>query len=199
MDGIDRIIDRIKSDAETESATAIASAEREAEETVKRFEEDAAKQAEEMMRSGAAQAEERLQRLSGVAGLEAGKNLLAAKQEMIDAAFTRAGELIADYDKEEYIAFLSALAVRYSRTGFERVLLSENDRERCGEEVLQSANALLVSSGRPGALSLSGEAAKIGGGLILRDGELEINCSIEAILHFMRDRVSGEIAGILFG
>ena len=198
MDGIDRITDRIKSDAETESSAALASAKREAKETVKHFEEEAARQVKEMVSHGAAEANERLKRLEGIAELEVGRNFLTVKQNMIDAAFDRVAEAIAAYPRDEYIEFLARLAVRHVRAGTEQVLLSESDRGEYGEEVISAANRLLAAAGKSAALSLANEAAQIGGGLILRDGNVEVNCAIETILHFMRDRISGEVAEILF-
>ena len=199
MSGIDRITARIRGDAEADSAEALAAAKQEAEETIKRFEEEAAKLAREMSSHGAAQAKERIERLVGVAELEAGKNLLAAKQEMLDAAFVRALATIHDYSKEEYIWLLSELAVRQVRTGREQALLSENDRSKYGKEFLSAANAALAAAGKPASLSLSEDSAKIGSGLVIRDGDVEINCALETILHFMRGKVSREVAGILFG
>lgn len=36
------------------------------------------------------------------------------------------------------------------------------------------------------------------GGLILKDGNVEINCSFEAQLRALRESMAAEIAGILF-
>jgi len=198
MDGIDRITARIKSDADNESAAVLAKAKREAEEMIKHYDEEIKKQVDETIRHGAAQADQWLRRLEGVAELEADKNLLATKQELINAAFNRAAEFIAAFPKEKYIEFLSKLAVQHSRTGMEQILLSKRDLSNgYGEKVLSDANAALAAAGKPADLSL-GLAVEIDGGLILKDGNVEVNCAIGTILRFMRDRISGEVAEILF-
>ena len=146
-----------------------------------------------MVRRGASLADERLQRLLGVAELEAGKNTLAAKQEMLDMAFNKAALAIAELPDEKYVDFLSQLAVRYSRTGNEQILLSKEDKDKYGERVLKAANAAKNAS-----FTLAGETVDIDGGLLLREGLVEINCTISTIVYFTRDKISGEVADVLF-
>jgi len=198
MSGIDRITARIRSDAEAESEAALAEAKREADEVIKYYGEDAEKQADELLRRGVSQAEERLKRLAGVAELEAGKNILAAKQEMLEEAFDRAALAIAALPEEKYTEFLAKLAVRYARTGNEQILLSKKDKDAYGVKFLSAANAALFKSGKQASLSLSETIAEIDGGLILKEGDVEVNCAIGTIVHFMRDKISVEVADVLF-
>jgi len=198
MSGIEKITARIKRDAEAETEAALAEARREAEEVINHYETEAAKQAGEMTRRGAAQADERFKRLEGVAELEAGKNVLAVKQEMLNTAFSRAAEAIVKLPDEKYVKFLSELAVRYSHTGKEQVFLSKTDLEKHGAKVVSSANATLAAQGKPASLSLSDKAADIDGGLILKEGNVEINCTIDTILQLTRDKISTEVAEVLF-
>jgi V/A-type H+-transporting ATPase subunit E len=198
MSGIDRITARIKSDVEAEAEAMLVEAKREAGDVIKRYEEDAGKQADELVRRGAAQADERLKRLEGVAELESGKNILTVKQEMLDLAFDRAAKAIAALPEEKYVEFLSKLAVQNSRTGKEQIVLSKNDRAKYGDRLLSSANASLAGEGKPATLTLSDEAADIDGGLLLKEEDVEVNCAIKTIVYFMRNKISVEVADVLF-
>lgn len=48
------------------------------------------------------------------------------------------------------------------------------------------------------AFTLSEETREIAGGLILKDGNIEINCAFETQLRLLQERMAGEVAGILF-
>jgi len=47
-------------------------------------------------------------------------------------------------------------------------------------------------------LTLSGETREMAGGLILRDGQVEVNCAFETQLRVLREEMTAEIAAILF-
>jgi V/A-type H+-transporting ATPase subunit E len=198
MSGIDKITERIRSEADSKSAQALAEAEFEAKKTIKSFEDEAAKQTREIVRRGMVQADERKERLAGVAELEARKNVLAAKQEVLDDVFGRAAEAVVALPDKKYISLLAKLATRSSRTGTERILLSENDFSRFGDKVIAAANAEQASLGKPALLTLSDITADIDGGLIVKEGDVEVNCAIKTIVHFMREKISAEVADILF-
>ena len=64
--------------------------------------------------------------------------------------------------------------------------------------MVQAANALLTESGRPAALTLSGQTGDFEGGLILRRGSIEANCTVELLVELRRADMSAELAGVLF-
>jgi len=199
MNGIDKITARIRDDAKTESEAALAEARREVEEILKDFDKEAASRAEETARRGALQADEQYKRRESIADLEARKKVLEAKQDMLDTAFARVPEAINSLPDEKYISFLSNLAALHSRSGTEQVLLSADDVDKYGGAVIAAANKALKAQGKPASLTLSGESADIDGGLILREGDIEVNCAIGTILQFIREEISGEVANVLFG
>jgi len=198
MDGIDKITARIRSNAKAESDAVIAEAKLEVEEMLKVYEKEAVKQAEETARRGELKAAEHYNRREAIAELEARKKVLEAKQEMLDIAFNRVTKAITSLPVDMYIEFLSRLAARNSRTGIEQVLLTKDDREKYGAQVLLLANGLLAAEEKHAGMSLSDETADIDGGLILRDGDVEVNCTIGVILQLIREEISGEVANVLF-
>ena len=62
-------------------------------------------------------------------------------------------------------------------------------------KVVTGANALIQGTA---LLTLSGEPREIAGGLILLDGNVEINCAFETQLRVLRDSMAAEVAAILF-
>ena len=47
-------------------------------------------------------------------------------------------------------------------------------------------------------LSLGEETREISGGLILRQGNVEVNCAFETQLRFLREELTAQVAHILF-
>ena len=73
--------------------------------------------------------------------------------------------------------------------------LKESKAGRIIDKVVTGASAILQGTGM---LSLSGETRDITGGLILRDGNVEVNCAFETQLRVLRETMAADIAAILF-
>ena len=62
-----------------------------------------------------------------------------------------------------------------------------------------NAVATAVGQLRTGtAFTLSQETREMAGGLILKDGSVEINCAFETQLRLLRESMAAEVAGLLF-
>jgi len=61
--------------------------------------------------------------------------------------------------------------------------------------VVTGANALLQGTAM---LTLSQETREMAGGLMLRDGSVEVNCAFETQMRVLREEMAAEVAGILF-
>ena len=227
MNGIEKITGQIDADVQKEIDDALAQARRQAGEIEARYAAQAEAQAEEIRRRGQRDAGLRRERLVDMARLEARKRLLSAKQDMVGQAFDLALKKLVELPEQDYIALLANLAVAASRTGQEQVIFSQKDRARYGKQVVTTANEILamrvspnlpeeLTASRAGAildrvvtgasavlsgtgmLTLAEESRPMAGGLILRDGRVETNCSFEVLIHLQRDALSAEVARVLF-
>ena len=151
-----------------------------------------------LLKKGTEDAEKRGERLDSVAQLEAKKQILGAKQQLISEVFELAAEKLIAMPEEENVAFLAALAVRASRTGAEEVIFTAETRDKIGAQVVEKANSIISASGKKAELKLSGESREMRGGLILRDGSIEMNCSLDALIDGVKNDVTGQVAEILF-
>lgn len=61
--------------------------------------------------------------------------------------------------------------------------------------VVTGANALLQGTAQ---LTLAQDTREMAGGLMLRDGNVEVNCAFETQLRVLREEMAAEVAGILF-
>ena len=204
MNGIEKITGQIDADVQKEIDAALDQARAQAQEIQDRYASQAQTQAEAIRRKGEQDAALRQERLVDVAKLEGRKTILAAKQELVGQAFDLALKKLLELPDQEYISLLAKLAVSASRTGREQVILSQKDRSRYGKQAVTMANDMLAKKAGPraaesaGMLTLAGESRPMAGGLILRDGRVETNCSFEVLIHLQRDALSAEVARALF-
>ena len=204
MNGIEKITGQIDADVQKEIDAALDQARAQAQEIEARYASQAEAQAEAIRRKGEQDAALRQERLVDVAKLEARKTILAAKQELVGQAFDLALKKLLELPDQEYIALLAKLAVAASRTGREQVIFSQKDRSRYGKQAVTMANEMLAKKAGPraaesaGMLTLAEKARPMAGGLILRDGRVETNCSFEVLIHLQRDALSAEVARVLF-
>lgn len=63
------------------------------------------------------------------------------------------------------------------------------------DKVVARSTAVLAGTGM---LTLSEETRPMAGGLILRDGRVETNCSFEVLIRLQRGALSAEVAQVLF-
>ena len=194
MDGIEKITGRIASDGAQEIAAIQAEARRQADEIAGRYDAQARREREDILARGRRAAEERVERLASVAQLDARKLELAAKQELLSKAYDRALEQLAGLPDDAYTALLADLAVGASSTGREAVILSPKDRARYGKAAVTRANEKLGD----GHLTLSEQTRPIQGGLILSDGDVEVNCAFETLVRLLRGELDREVAKVLF-
>ena len=228
MKGIEKITARIQQDASADIDSLRREAEAQAAKVREQYEAQARAEAEKAAESCKQAAQQQLERLEGAAEMEAKSRLLAAKQSCIDAAFDKAKAKLLTLPEADYVELLAKLAARSAVTGREEIVLNSRDRAAVGAKVAARANQLLAEAVAPelpaelkesragsiltkvvtGAnaliqgtamLTLAADTAEIEGGLILRDGQVEVNCAFETQLRLLRESLAGQVAQILFG
>ena len=198
MNGIEKITARIIAEANAEAAATIAAAQAQAGEIGAANEKKAQEEYQACMRTGKVETEQRVQRLGNTARLEAKKEILALKQELIAAAYAKAKEKILNLPEAEYVAFLAAQAGKASISGDETIVLNETDKAKLGAQVAEAANALVKERGLEPKLTLAETTAAISGGLLLRKGAVEVNCALDSLVDMSRNSLDAEIAAVLF-
>ena len=198
MIGIEKILEHIQS----ESAAECEAIERSAEEECGRIRTESKKAEQDEYRSlmdaGTKDADRRLERLNNLAVLESKKSILATQQEMVAEAFEYASKKVLELPESEYVRFLANQACNASLTGTEAIILSPSDFEHFGKAVLEASNSALRAAGKAASLTLSEKTADIRGGLILSGGDIEVNCSIDALVAEHRNELSPKVASVLF-
>lgn len=198
MNGIEKITDRIAVDTDREVRRVLDGAKKQAAEITASYTALADSQYTETVEKGKADAADRVVRLGGVAQLEARKLRLQAKQEMLGKAFDLALKKLLALPESDYVSLLAKLAADGSTTGREALVLSVADRPRYGKRVVIAANERLAAAGKTAELTLSEESREFSGGLYIKDGNIENNCTFPTIVRMLREQMAGQVSQVLF-
>ena len=198
MKGTEKIIAHIRADGDAEAKKIIDAASKQAEEKRAESFKAALSEYEKLMQAGNAECEDILSGSRRIAEMEAKKSVLSVKQEMISAAFDAAREEIVNMPSDKYTQFLARMAAEAAASGMEEIVLNARDKAEVGKSVCKAANELLSAKGTPGKLTVSEDTADISGGVIVRFGGIETNCSIDALIRQRRSGLSTEVAAALF-
>lgn len=193
MNGLEKIVARMEADTQAACDALAASAAENAAAILRDCQAQADAAAQDSAQRAAAQAAEHLEHLNGSSQLACRQRVLAAKQQLIDEAFARTAQALTALPQAAYIDLLASLAAE-NGSGDEELLLSKADRDAVGAAVVEAANAK-----KPGAaFRLSEETRDTGGGLVLRRGRVELNCSFTEKLRQLRQEESSAVAQLLF-
>jgi len=225
MNGIEKITGRITADAQAETERILTAAREEAAQITARYKAQADAESADLAAKNAKAAVEREERLVSVAQMEARKVQLAAKQEMVEKTYALALEKLCAMPEEQYVQVLADLLVQASSTGREEVIFSPADRDRVGKAAVAKANELLAKQAAPDVpqgsskvtdllskvatsvtalakgtalLALSKETRPIKGGFILKDENVEVNCTFDTLVRLQKAETAGEVVKKLF-
>ena len=93
---------------------------------------------------------------------------------------------------------ITNIVVKAAETGTEKLCVPAADRAKYESGFLDRLNAALVQAGKKGGLTLSDEAAKFAGGILLQGKTSDFDGSFATILKDVRTRIEKEVADMLF-
>lgn len=197
-EGAERISQRILSEARSQAEELLAGAAKKSAAVIAAAEKEAAQNKEQILEKAKKEIEEQKKRILGLAQLDARKNMLAAKQELLTEAFQQALQKLINLEEEEYWGYLRQMLLASMQTGAETIILSPRDKARIPHKFWDDLKKELINSGRAGKCFLGPESPEIKGGFILQSEELEINNSFNALLSRQREELESEVAAMLF-
>ncbi|MBO7670147.1 MAG: hypothetical protein J6S60_06110 [Oscillospiraceae bacterium] len=192
MKGTEKIIAHIEADAQAQADAVLGEARQRCEAIKTRFDEKASRLYSDRIREGVKACQDQEDSALRISRMEARKSVLSVKQEMVEKSFDLAVQQIVALPDKKYTAFLADLVKKAGPAGDEEIILNAADRARVGEALIKAVNA-------DGAkMKLSDETRDIKGGLILRRGSIETNCSVELLVELCRGELSAKLADVLF-
>ena len=221
VNGLNKITEKILADAREESKRILEQARKDC----KKISDDYASQAEQIREKLSVQAEQKatdmIARARSAAAMRKRNILMQQQSDLIDSVFGGAREWVLSLDNEKYTDLLAGLlsAALFELVDTElknraiygdedepvnadyEVLFNKKDRDRCGNAVLDAARKKLtgkIPQERLTRMKLSDQTVVIDGGLILRWGDVECNCSFELLFAQLHRELEGEVSQALF-
>lgn len=198
MNGIDRITASIEQETAAEIDRLRSETDAKCREIREKYELQAQEEYWTIVKQGMKDCESRVERLGSTAEMEAKKAVLAMKQTMVSQVFELAVKKVCSLPESEYVSFCAHQAAKAADSGFEELVFNERDKAGVGKKVAREANALLAERGLPGKLTVSEETRDIRGGLLVKQGDIEANCSVESLAAAYRSEMASQVAGTLF-
>jgi V/A-type H+-transporting ATPase subunit E len=196
---VEKLRQKIISDAEAEAGKIAAEAEAQAGAVLGEARVEADRIAAESRERAESEAKEHIRRQISLRELEARNALLGEKGKMIEEVFEKALDDLRRKDREGGYSLTRDLLFKAIESGDEEIILSPEDRQGITSSFLASLNDELRKQGKRGEIKLAEDTREIRGGFVLRHGRTEINSSFETLLAMLRDEVETEVANILFG
>ncbi|MGA1840589.1 MAG: V-type ATP synthase subunit E [bacterium] len=197
---LEKIIEKINEEARQKIEQIMSDAQVQIEHIKKKSIEDSETMKEKILEQARQEARERERRMLQLANLSGRKEILSEKQKAINSVFTSALDRLAGLDPNKSRQMLRNMLLKVVKSGTEEIILSARDRKIIDNDWLEKVNRDLTKDrGLPGRLKIAGETRDIKGGFILKDGQVEINSSFEAILKYNQNELESRVATLLLG
>lgn len=187
MTGLENIVAIIEQSAKEQSDALILEATQKADEIVAEAQKLAQGQTGDSEKNGKLQAEDIINRGKSTASLETRKTLLFAKQAMMKEIIEEAKGKLDTLETEEYFNVLVKLFNKFSMGNEGIMYMSQKDLDR-----LPSGFSDEIGT------KISDTPKNIKNGFILTYGEVDINCTFDAIFDDAKEELQDKVSSMLF-
>ena len=221
VNGLNKITDKILEDARAEAARILAEAEAECCEIKAKYEAEADAIRERLSVAAEQKGADMIARARSSAAMEKRNILLQQRSDLIEGVFKGAEEWVLSLPQDKYSELLAGLAasalLELSGTEAEnremygdeeeslpvecQLLFNKKDKETCAEQVLALLKKKVkgkIPDERVEALTVSHNSLPISGGVVLRCGDVEFNCSFELVFAGLQRELEADVNRALF-
>ncbi len=196
MSGIENIISKIKSDSEIAVNETTARAEKQASEIREKLVAEAKAEAEKII-SGAEEKAENITKLSESRCEKLKKQcILTAKVNLINQTVSDALTEIENTADESYFDFLLKILASNIQSGECTMYLNEKDAKRVTPDFEEKAKK--IAADKNAVLSISADSSDIKNGFYLKYGDIDINCTLDALAQSKKEELFETVNNILF-
>jgi V/A-type H+-transporting ATPase subunit E len=139
-------------------------------------------------------AEDEKSHMLAAARMEAAKEYLQEKNNILDQVFEKALEKIEKLPDDDYLQLMKKLMLEAVETGNEEVIVDPKEK-LINKAFIDNINGRL---GSKGSLQLSATKQDIGRGFILKRGKIKTNVSVKVLLEQVRKELEIDLAKDIF-
>jgi V/A-type H+-transporting ATPase subunit E len=198
VNGIDKINDKILTDGKDFAKNVVNEASGEVKRIISDARMSSEKKKKEIIENAENEGRIKKERIIATAKMDGKKDLLVARQSIMDEAFEKALDKMSSLPVKEYRSILENLILNSVEKGNEEIILNSKDKSKLPKTFMTNLNKKIKSSGKLGEVKVSEKEADIKGGVIISSDDIEINCSFEALLRMKREEIEPEVYDIFF-
>ena len=220
MTGLEKVTGKIIADAEADAREILDKAQAECDAIKAKFAAETDAEIEKLTDECDRECQALIIRARSSAAMAKRNALLEARAKLIDDAYAAAEKQIKNMNGEQYLELLCKMLRSSLKGQLEEeaeslrlygediapaayeVILNTRDRETYGEKLLaayRTGYGARLSPAILAKLCLASDTAPIDGGIILRCGAVETNCSLAMLLAANRRETEAKVSRILFG
>ena len=220
MTGLEKVIGKIIADAEADAGEILDKARAECEEIKAKYAAETDAEIDKLTDECDRECQALIIRARSSAAMAKRNAILEARAKLIDDAYAAAEKQIKSMNGEQYLDLLLKMLRSSLKSQLEEeaeslrlygediapaayeVILNTRDRETYGEKLLaayREGYGARLSPATLAKLRLAPDTAPIDGGIILRCGAVETNCSLAMLLAANRRETEAKVSRILFG
>jgi len=182
----EKIIEQIKKDSEKEIKQILKAAEKQAESIINTAKKDAQMESEKILSNGKKQSENIKKILVSKANQDAKREIMKAREKIIEECFTKAHHKLSTLDEEEYKKIVNKLI----KDGCKKL------GEQCTIAVSRGIDRKIAESM---GLKVMG-TIEVSGGIVFRssDGRVTLDNTFDGILRREKDKIRIKVGKLLF-
>ena len=203
--GTEKIVSSIMSDAQIKAESILEEAKKETESILSEGEGKSVIEKEKILENAEKTAQMRYQQIISEAKMNSRRMELEAREEIIKDAFRKAEEQlkeIASSDASEYKASLEKVIIESGTEiggGELEILVKESDFSKIKGSLTSLEKSISEQTSNPTKLEMGANITTIGGAIVkTKNGEIEVNNTIEARMLRFKKSLRSQVAGILF-
>ncbi|MBI5789058.1 MAG: hypothetical protein HZA78_09415 [Candidatus Schekmanbacteria bacterium] len=186
---LDAIISKIESESRSEYEAILKTAQDQAEKILMIARIDAEDLRQKTLSKGNLEAKQLARRLFQVAELNARKELLQVKQNLLDEIFQASLNKLTGLPADKYRQLIRDMLAAQNLAGDEQVIVADADKSYLGNGFVDGVNNQIRQKGGRSQLQLVYDQKLARGGFILRRGMVEINNTFNSLLRAQRDEL----------
>ncbi len=195
MTGLEKIIAEIGDEVAKEAAAAIEKAKAEADAVLQQAKEESDAKIAKISAAAASDVAEIERSRTSAVQLQRRQKALQTKQQVLAETLAKALQEVYALPDAQYFELLVKLAAGTAEGGEGEMLLNEKDKKRLPADFEKKLAAAMPQGAK---LTVAKSTRPIDGGFVLKYGDVEENCSLQAIFDARSEEFSDTIRDILF-
>jgi V/A-type H+-transporting ATPase subunit E len=197
MTGLEKILNAIEADAKHAADVVLKQAKQEAEQIMATAKALADEKCAEIASRAELDVQAAISRGESAAALQEKKALLDAKQHLISDIIGKARKSLDSLPEQEYTELILKLVSKYAHQKPGKILFSAADKKRLPADIDKRIKDALAGK-KKAELTVSEENAEISGGFLLVYGDIEENCTFDALFEAAREDLQDKVNAFLF-